>query len=103
MEVRGGERLAYLALLFSVFCAHLTLGKYVKGIVDTKEVSILFTVIILGSFKLVATVAAAHRRQRNGHAGVSVADRVKDILVSLSSSLGYLHSAIRKVFAPNLP
>lgn len=50
MEVRGGERLVYLAVLLSVFCAHLTLGKYVKGVVNTKEVSVVFADIILGSF-----------------------------------------------------
>lgn len=48
MEVRGGERLLYLAVLFGVFCAPSTLGKYVKGIVNTKEVSVDFTVIIFG-------------------------------------------------------
>lgn len=41
MEVRVGERLLYLAVLSSVFCVDLVLGKYVKGIVNTKEVSVV--------------------------------------------------------------
>lgn len=42
MEVRVGERLLYLAVLSSVFCVDSVLGKYVKGIVNTKEVSVVF-------------------------------------------------------------
>lgn len=42
MEVRVGERLLYLAVLSSVLCVDLVLGKYVKGIVNTKEVSVVF-------------------------------------------------------------
>uniref|UniRef100_A0A8D3CJZ2 Transmembrane protein 145 n=1 Tax=Scophthalmus maximus TaxID=52904 RepID=A0A8D3CJZ2_SCOMX len=37
MEVRVGERLLCLAVLFSVLCVDSALGKYVKGIVNTKE------------------------------------------------------------------
>lgn len=39
MEVRVGERLLCLAVLSSVFFVDSVLGKYVKGIVNTKEVS----------------------------------------------------------------
>ena len=39
MEVRVGERLLCLAVLSSVFLVDSVLGKYVKGIVNTKEVS----------------------------------------------------------------
>lgn len=42
MEVRVGERLLCLAVLSSVFCVDSVLGKYVKGIVNTKEVSAVF-------------------------------------------------------------
>lgn len=41
MEVRVGVRLLYLAVLSSVLGVHLVLGKYVKGIVNTKEVSVV--------------------------------------------------------------
>uniref|UniRef100_A0A3B4WDW0 Transmembrane protein 145 n=1 Tax=Seriola lalandi dorsalis TaxID=1841481 RepID=A0A3B4WDW0_SERLL len=37
MEVRVGERLLCLAVLSSVLCVDSVLGKYVKGIVNTKE------------------------------------------------------------------
>lgn len=39
MEARVAERLVHLALLSCVLCVVPALGKYVKGIVDTKEVS----------------------------------------------------------------
>lgn len=39
MEARVAERLVYLALLSGVLCVEPAVGKYVKGIVDTKEVS----------------------------------------------------------------
>lgn len=39
MEVRVGEKLLCLAVLSSVFLVDSVLGKYVKGIVNTKEVS----------------------------------------------------------------
>lgn len=39
MEVRVGERLLWLAVLSSVLSVDSVLGKYVKGIVNTKEVS----------------------------------------------------------------
>lgn len=42
MEVRVGERLLYLAVLSSVLCVDSVLGKYVRGIVNTKEVSVVF-------------------------------------------------------------
>lgn len=41
MEVRVGVRLLYLAVLSSVLGVDLVLGKYVKGIVNTKEVSVV--------------------------------------------------------------
>lgn len=40
MEVRVGERLLCLAVLFSVLCMDSVLGKYVRGVVNTKEVSV---------------------------------------------------------------
>lgn len=47
MEVRVGERLLCLAVLSSVFFVDSVLGKYVKGIVNTKEVSAVFYFISL--------------------------------------------------------
>lgn len=38
MEVRVGERLMWLAVLSTVLCVDSVFGKYVKGIVNTKEV-----------------------------------------------------------------
>lgn len=38
MEVRVGERLLWLAVLSTVLCVDSVFGKYVKGIVNTKEV-----------------------------------------------------------------
>lgn len=43
MEVRVGERLLCLAVLFSVLCVDSVLGKYVRGVVNTKEVSVCFS------------------------------------------------------------
>lgn len=79
MEVRGGERLAYLAVLFSVFCARLTLGKYVRGVINTKEVSDS-TVIILGSLISCDSGGGTLKAAGSGHAGVSVTDTAEDIL-----------------------
>lgn len=42
MEVRVGERLLCLAVLSSVLCVDSVFGKYVKGIVNTEEVSAVF-------------------------------------------------------------
>lgn len=42
MEVRVGERLLCLAVLSSVLCMDSVLGKYVRGVVNTKEVSVCF-------------------------------------------------------------
>ena len=48
MEVRLCERLLCLAVLFSVLCVAPVLGKYVKGIVNTKEVRLVFFNFIIG-------------------------------------------------------
>lgn len=72
MEVRGGEKLVHLAVLFGVFCAHLALGKYVKGIVNTKEVSAFLLSLFWAPFGLVATVAAAHSGQQKTDTPVSL-------------------------------
>lgn len=53
MEVRVGERLLCLAVLSCVFFADSVLGKYVKGIVNTKEVSAAGFIWL---FSLVATM-----------------------------------------------
>lgn len=47
MEVRVGERLLCLAVLSSVLCMDSVLGKYVRGVVNTKEVSVCSSIFNL--------------------------------------------------------
>lgn len=54
MEVRVGERLLCLAVLSSVLCVDSVFGKYVKGIVNTKEVRVCFRFLSV-SMELVDT------------------------------------------------
>lgn len=56
MEGRLGERLLWLAALSGVLCVDLVCGKYVKGIVDTKEVS----AVCFQNVLLFATMALPH-------------------------------------------
>lgn len=82
MEVRVGERLLYLAVLSSVFCVDLVLGKYVKGIVNTKEVSVVvffFTSLISCDNDTTTDWGQWERDSVSyPHAGVSVADCAAD-------------------------
>ncbi|KAK5921850.1 hypothetical protein CgunFtcFv8_019171 [Champsocephalus gunnari] len=73
MEVRVGERLLCMALLCSGFFVDSVLGKYVKGIVNTKEVSAV-------SFFLNVTTCVNDTATAYPHSGVSVADSAPRIV-----------------------
>lgn len=61
MEVRVGERLLCLAVLSSVLCVDSVFGKYVKGIINTKEVRADF------SFFFKSILISWHLRQWHRH------------------------------------
>lgn len=80
MEVRVGERLLCLAVLSSVLCMDSVLGKYVRGVVNTKEVSVCFPPPPLSLICCLATMTPplADRSETdltaNPFAGVSLVD-----------------------------
>lgn len=79
MEVRVGERLLCLAVLSSVLCMDSVLGKYVRGVVNTKEVSVCFPPP-LSLICCLATMTPPHADRSetdltaNPFAGVSLVD-----------------------------